>query len=114
MKTKYFLSTIIASFITVISFAQVKTTVQKDTIKVYGECGMCKSKIEKAAKTAGAVSAVWNDETKMLALKYDTKKTDAKKIQAKIAGVGYDTQDVTATDKAYESLPECCHYERKK
>lgn len=34
------------------------------------------------------------------------------KIHEKIASVGHDTEKVKATDKAYNSLPGCCKYER--
>ncbi|MFY7899836.1 MAG: heavy-metal-associated domain-containing protein [Chitinophagaceae bacterium] len=88
-------------------------TVKTEKIKVYGNCGMCKSRIEKAAKNAGATSAVWNDETKILVVKFDAKKTDSKKIQTKVAAVGHDTQDATADKTAYDNLHECCQYERK-
>ena len=91
------------------SFAQSK----QDTIKVWGSCGMCKSKIEKAAKSAGAKSATWDVESHMLVLSYKTDKTDLKKIQESIAKVGYDTQDVTADNAAYDALHGCCKYDRK-
>jgi hypothetical protein len=86
---------------------------QETTVKVYGNCGMCKKHIETAAKEAGAAAAVWNKDTKILSLKFDASKTDSKKIQAKIAAAGYDTQDATATKEAYNKLDECCQYERK-
>jgi len=35
------------------------------------------------------------------------------KIQEAIAKVGYDTQDVTGDDKAYNNLSGCCQYDRK-
>jgi mercuric ion binding protein len=89
--------------------AQAKQT----TVKVYGNCGMCKKHIETAAKEAGATSAVWNKDTKVLSLKFDASKTDSKKIQTKIAEAGYDTQDATATKEAYDKLDECCQYDRK-
>lgn len=89
--------------------AQAKQT----TVKVYGNCGMCKKHIETAAKEAGATSAVWNKDTKVLSLKFDASKTDTKKIQTKIAEAGYDTQDATATKEAYDKLDECCQYDRK-
>lgn len=91
------------------SFAQT----QNDTIKVWGSCGMCKSKIEKTAKSAGAKSASWDVDTHMLVLTYKTEKTDLKKIQESIAKVGYDTQDVTADNAAYDALHGCCKYDRK-
>ena len=91
------------------TFAQT----QSDTIKVWGSCGMCKGKIEKAAKSAGAKSATWDVESHMLVLSYKTDKTDLKKIQESIAKVGYDTQDVTADNAAYDALHGCCKYDRK-
>lgn len=94
--------------ITSISFAQTKT----EKINVSGECGMCKSKIEKAAKSAGATYAVWNTDSKILTVKYAGKTTDAAKIEKAVAGVGYDTQHVKASDEAYNNLHECCKYER--
>ena len=94
--------------ITSISFAQTKT----ETFKVFGNCGMCKSTIEKAAKTAGASSALWNEETKDLTVKYSSSTTNTAKIQQKIAAVGYDNVGFKATTEAYKKLPGCCQYER--
>jgi hypothetical protein len=93
------------------SFAQ--TTLKEETIKVWGNCGMCKETIETAAMKAGATTAVWNEETKELKLSYTDNKTSTKKIQQKIANSGYDTQDFTAPDKVYNKLHGCCKYERK-
>ena len=86
---------------------------QKDSIKVWGNCGMCKKKIEKAAKSAGAETAVWDVDTHMLALEFTTDKTNTMKIQEAIAKVGYDTQDVTGDNKSYDELHGCCKYDRK-
>lgn len=89
-------------------FAQTKTS----SFKVAGECGTCKKKIEKAAKAAGASYALWNVDTKMLTVKYADAATGKSKIEEAIAGAGYDTPDVKATDEAYKSLDECCQYQR--
>ncbi len=35
-----------------------------ETIKVWGNCGMCEKKIEKAALKAGASTAEWSERTK--------------------------------------------------
>ena len=86
---------------------------QKETIKVWGNCGMCKKTIEKAAKDAGAISAHWNVETKELAVNFAEKKTSNLKIQQAVARSGYDTQDLTANDSTYNQLHGCCQYERK-
>lgn len=85
----------------------------KATLKVWGECGMCKKKIEKSAISAGATAAEWNEDTKMLSFSYNNKKTTPVKIEQSIAAAGYDTKNITASQQAYNKLPECCHYERK-
>ena len=105
---KSFILSLFVITIAQVSFAQAK----QETFKVAGECGMCKTKIEKAAKSAGATYAVWNTESKDLVVKYDAKKADAAKIQQSIAAVGYDTPNYKATDEAYNKLHECCKYER--
>jgi periplasmic mercuric ion binding protein len=92
------------------SFAQ---TAIKEVINVWGNCGMCKSKIEKAAKKAGASTAIWNEDTKKLTVKYSKTKSSSEKIQQAIANVGYDTELFTAQDKVYNALPGCCQYDRK-
>jgi periplasmic mercuric ion binding protein len=91
-----------------VASAQVK----KEEIKVAGECGMCKKKIEKAAKEAGASTAEWNTESKVLLVKYDSKNASNAKIQQAVAAVGYDTPDYKASEEAYNKLHECCKYER--
>ncbi|MBP6432772.1 MAG: cation transporter [Ferruginibacter sp.] len=111
MKSLSIFAAILFSLFTSNLFAQ--TSVKKETIKVWGNCGMCKSKIEKAAKKAGAKTASWNEETKELKVSYSAKKTSNQKIQEAVAGVGYDTQDFTADDKVYNNLHGCCQYERK-
>lgn len=96
--------------LTATSFAQKTKT---ETFKVNGECGMCKKKIEKAAKEAGAASALWNQQNKMLKVSYSVTSTSTAAIQQKIADAGYDTPDYKATDEAYNSLDACCQYERE-
>ena len=89
-------------------FAQSKT----ETIPVSCNCGMCKSKIEKAAKTAGVDDAKWDSDARTITVKYNSSSTNAAKIQHAIAAVGYDTRDVKATDEAYNKLHGCCKYDR--
>lgn len=84
-----------------------------EAFKVSGNCGMCKKKIETAAKTAGASYASWNTETKQLTVKYSSTSSNAAKIQQSIAAVGYDTPSVKATNEAYNNLHGCCKYERE-
>ena len=89
---------ILSLFIITVSVAQ-----SKQTVKVWGNCGMCKSTIEKAAKNAGATEVEWNKDTKILTV---GNKTDLKKTELAIAAAGYDTQNVKANDEAYFGLPE--------
>ena len=96
-----------------INVLSAQTQVKNETIKVWGNCGSCKKHIEKAAKTAGAKTAVWNEDSKILALSYNTTKTSSQKIQQSIADVGYDTQDFKGNKSAYDKLDKCCRYDRK-
>jgi mercuric ion binding protein len=112
MKTIKSITIILISFFIIqSSFGQ--RTVKKQTIKVYGECGQCKKKIEKSAMSAGAAYASWNEETKLLDVSYNPSVSNPVKIETAIAGAGYDTQDVPATDSAYNKLDKCCQYDRK-
>jgi copper chaperone CopZ len=92
-------------------FAQSKT----EKFKVYGNCGMCENRIEKAAKSIDDITvADWNQETKMLELTYDESKTNIHKVHIAIAKVGHDTDMHKAKDEVYNNLPGCCKYDRPK
>jgi hypothetical protein len=107
MKAKYLFLTLFI-FCSASLFAQSRT----DTVKVWGICDECKDKIEKAAVEGGAVSADWNEDNYQLVVSYNNDQTSALNIEKEIAAVGYDTQDVKATDDAYLKLPKCCQYKR--
>lgn len=86
-----------------------------EKFKVYGNCGMCETRIEKAAKSVEGVSkADWNKETKMMEVTFDDAKTNVDKVEKAIAKVGHDTPHYKAKDEVYSKLPGCCHYDRKK
>ncbi len=111
MKTLSFCAVLLFSIFSFnTSFAQSSKT---ETIKVWGNCGMCKTTIEKAAKKAGAKTAVWNEDSKELKVTYAVNKTSSAKIQEAIAKSGYDTQEFTADNAAYDNLHGCCKYDRK-
>lgn len=93
------------------SYAQ---TTKKESIKVWGNCEMCKARIEKAAKVDGVTKAEWNSEIQMLALVYNPAKVTSDDVQKKIAAAGHDTEKFKADEKAYGKLPGCCKYGRKK
>ena len=92
--------------------AQKADGLTTESFNVSGNCEMCKAKIEKAAQSAGAKQAVWNPDTKIIVVSYNRDKTNIDAIHQSIAKVGYDTDKVKATDKKYNALPMCCHYDR--
>ena len=91
--------------------AQTPATKSKtETIKVSGNCDMCKARIEKAAKIDGVSKAEWNKKDKMLAVTYDPAKTSMDVIGKKVAAAGHDTEKIKAEAQAYDKLPSCCKY----
>jgi len=83
-----------------------------ETFKVWGNCDMCKTRIEKAIKDEGATSASWDQKTKLLTLTFNPSKSSVDEFAKKLAGVGHDTENYRAEDKVYDGLPACCKYER--
>jgi copper chaperone CopZ len=120
MKTLNLLLTVlIATAINVSLYAQTHdsntvnhASTRTESFKVYGNCEMCKDRIEKAVKEKGATSASWDTKTKMLTVTYDLSKTNKDKLSKKLASVGHDTEKYKAPDDIYDKLPVCCHYER--
>lgn len=110
MKTRQLSVLAVMLMVSVIAFAGNKT----EKFKVYGNCGMCETRIEKAAKGVEGVSkADWNKETKMIEVTLDDAKTDVHKVHMAIAKVGHDTEMHKAKNEVYDKLPDCCKYERK-
>jgi copper chaperone CopZ len=93
--------------------AQIKNA-KTATVKVYGNCSMCETTIEKAANKSKVSKADWNEETKMATITYDSKKTNVDAVLKNIALAGYDNQSFLAPDAAYNKLPGCCKYDREK
>jgi len=94
--------------------AQSDKAVKSETIefKVYGNCGMCKSRIEKALNVDGVESAKWDKDTKIATVVYDSEKISEVKLHQLAAEVGHDTEMVAAKDETYSKLHGCCKYER--
>ena len=110
MKTKM-LSLLALVFITVTTVTA--QTEKKETFKVAGNCGMCETRIENAAKSVDGVnSADWDKETKMIEVKYTSDKANIYKVHMAIAKAGHDTKMHKASDEVYDKLPGCCKYER--
>jgi len=120
MKTvKIFVAVFMAAVLSANISAQTKdqqknVSTKTETFKVWGVCEMCKTRIEKAVKAAGATNADWNTETKMLTVVFNPAKTNIDAFGKKLAAVGHDTEKYKASDKAYNALPACCKYEREK
>lgn len=82
------------------------------SFNVGGNCGMCKDRIEEAARSlTGVRMANWEIETGILHLDY-TAEVALKEIHHAVASVGHDTELEQAPDSVYADLPECCLYER--
>jgi len=91
--------------------AQIKNA-KTESVKIYGNCGMCETTIEYAGNLKKVAQVDWNKDTKMAALLYDTTETNQTEILKRIALAGYDSDLFLAPDDVYAKLPECCHYDR--
>jgi copper chaperone CopZ len=78
---------------------------------VRGNCGMCKTTVEKAVNGVEGISkASWDRDKRKIAVSFDASKTDAMTIHKAIATAGYDTEKMDGNKKAYKNLPSCCKY----
>jgi hypothetical protein len=84
-----------------------------ETVKIYGNCGMCKETIEEAAYKKKEAMAEWNIDSKMAIITFDSTKTNLDAILKRIAQAGYDSDEFLATETAYNNLHQCCKYDRK-
>ena len=92
--------------------AQIKNA-KTESVKIYGNCGMCETTIEKAGNKSKVVKVDWNKDTKMATINYDAKLTNPDEILKRIALSGYDSEKFLAPNDVYAKLPDCCQYERK-
>lgn len=96
---------------------EMKTTIDQGkelsmaNFGVRGNCGMCKTTIEKAAKSVdGVADAIWDVKKKSIAISYDEAKANEKDMHKAIAAAGYDTEQATGDKTAYKELPKCCQF----
>ena len=108
MKTKFII--IIGLIILTVSDISAQSRTKRANIKVFGNCGMCKNRIEAALEQPGIKFAEWNVESKALDVVYNEKKISEKQIHEIIAAIGHDTEQVKAKDEVYAKLPFCCLY----
>lgn len=110
------MNTIIKSgilFLSIFLFSNFSAQTKTFKAKVEGNCGMCKDRIEKVAKSDKNVkSAVWSVSKKTLTVSYDASKTDKKSILKSIAEAGHDNPMFRASNKVYDELEVCCQYDR--
>ncbi len=91
--------------------AQQPAAIVEKTITVYGDCDNCKINIERAASyVKGVKKAKWDKDKNELFVVFKNDKTSISAIEEAVAKAGYDTEHVKADQKAYDALPECCHY----
>lgn len=112
MKTMMLIITFV--FIQLAGFAQSENSVKAETVefKIYGNCGMCKTRIEKALKVDGVESATWDKNSKMAKVVFNSDKISVDKLHQLVAEVGHDTEMIKAKDETYNKLHGCCKYER--
>lgn len=74
-----------------------------------GNCAECKPLIEAVLKdTRGVREAVWDFETSMVDVMYDSLRTDEETIQKSLAAAGFSTGYFDADTAARKKLPACC------
>ncbi|NUN70329.1 MAG: ATPase [Bacteroidetes bacterium] len=108
MKTTFFATLALSILLTVSLIAG--ETVKETTFKVSGNCGMCKTRIEKAMKIPEVKFAKWDKKSKMLKVAYLADAVTVDSLQKRISSVGHDTEKFTAETSVYENLPGCCLY----
>ncbi|HSZ24518.1 MAG TPA: heavy-metal-associated domain-containing protein [Cytophagaceae bacterium] len=107
-------SVLLISIVTYKTLANTKGD-ETSTFKVYGNCEMCKKRIETALlKNKNIKKANWDVTSKMLTVIYNSNLISLEVIHKIISEAGHDTEKVKASDSSYKNLPGCCHYERKK
>jgi mercuric ion binding protein len=99
--------------------AQAQTTPVVATTKAKGAeqvqfktsavCDMCKSRLEKSLAYEKGVQAAHLDvPSKVLTVTYNPAKTTPTALRTAVQKTGYDADEATADNRAYDRLPECC------
>ncbi|MFA9190888.1 heavy-metal-associated domain-containing protein [Flavobacterium sp. FZUC8N2.13] len=92
--------------------AQIKNS-KTETVKISGNCGMCKKNIETAGNLKKVAAVEWDVNSKIAKLTYDSSKTNPDEILNRIAKAGYDNEKFSATEEHYKKLHTCCQYDRE-
>ncbi len=97
---KYAVLLLIFSITSIFGVAQKGNKYQTDTLKVYGNCGMCEERIENALDIVGVRSAQWDEKTQMLTVTYISEKISINEIHQICANIGHATEKMKADEKA--------------
>jgi len=82
--------------------------------KVKGNCEQCKNRIEKLVLDEnGVFEAKWDMESKIMTVTFENTITSIYRLQTILAEKGHDTEFKKATQKSYNTLPQCCKYDRE-
>ncbi|MBJ6145121.1 heavy-metal-associated domain-containing protein [Hymenobacter sp. BT559] len=77
--------------------------------KTSAVCDMCKARLEKSLAYEKGVQAAHLDvPSKVLTVTYNPAKTTTAALRTAVQKTGYDADEATADNRAYERLPECC------
>ena len=104
--------TVITIFFSVIGCNAQTKNQKTEIVKIFGNCGMCESTIEKAGNMKEVSMVDWNKDTKTATISYDSLKTTKDEILKKIALAGYDNESFLGPDDIYSNLAGCCQYNR--
>lgn len=81
----------------------------KLTLKVRGNCEMCKERIEATTQLIpGVSSAKWDVSSQILTVSYDSLNNPGQKLDKALADAGHGTENIEATKESDNALPPCC------
>lgn len=83
------------------------------TVKVLGNCEMCKQRIESAATVKKQATAKWDEKSHLATITFDSTATTQEEVLKRIAYAGHDNEEFLAPDETYSKLPSCCKYQRE-
>lgn len=113
LKQMKVLKNIIAIFLlssSLYSHAQ-NTAMTTQTVKISGNCGMCKKTIEKSGNSADS-KVDWNEDNQTAKVSFNAEKTSLDAVLKNIALAGYDNEKYLAPTTTYAELHGCCQYDR--
>lgn len=112
---KSILTLVVILFSMTVSFAQEKKSNGKAIIKTVlncdhcKECGSCGLKFKtEMLKITGVKMYELDDKAMTFTVYYNPKKTNLQAIKVAISKLGYDADDVKATEEGIASLDGCC------